>query len=123
MNKVILSGNLTKDPELKTTMNGTKVCSACVAVQREYKEQDGTYTTDFINFVAWRGQADYLTSYGHKGDRIELVGRWQTRSYENANGQSVRVDEVQVESLSVFSKKPQEVDTSDLKEIDGDLPF
>lgn len=121
MNKVILTGNLTKDPELRKTNNGTNVVSSTVAVSRDRKDADGNYGTDFINFVAWGAQADYLANYGNKGDRVELCGRWQVRQYENNSGQTVTVNEVHVESLSVFSKQPNQ---TRLKEVEtDDLPF
>lgn len=117
MNKVILTGNLTRDIEARQTTNGKSVVSASIAVNREYKEVDGSYSVDFINFVAWGAQADYLAQYAKKGDRLEIVGRWQVRSYEK-DGQKVRVDEVVAESVAVFTKQPK------MPEIqESDLPF
>jgi len=118
MNKVILTGNLTKDIEARQTANGKNVVSSTIAVNREYKEADGSYATDFINFVAWGVQADYLANYAKKGDRLEIVGRWQVRSYEK-DGQKVRVDEVVAESLAVFTRQPKPT-----QEVQPDnLPF
>lgn len=122
MNKVILTGNLTKDPELRKTQNGTNVVSGTVAVRRERKDVNGDYPTDFINFVAWGSQADYLANYAYKCDRIELCGRWETRTYENRDGQNVLVNEVQVETVSVFSKQPKQ-ETQQQRIDDDDLPF
>lgn len=122
MNKVLLTGNLTKEIELKQTNSGTNVVSSTVAVSRNRKDADGNYGTDFINFVAWGAQAEYLANYGQKGDRIEICGRWQTRQYDDKNGQKVTVNEVQVESLSVFSRKTKS--QNELKEVEtDDLPF
>ena len=129
MNKVILSGHLTADPELSQTTSGKKVVSACIGVNRERKEADGTYGTDFINFVAWEATAEYLARYARKGDRVELCGRWQVRQYTDRNGNKRIVNEVQVESLSAFPKQnrePQysEPQTPNFSEIkDDDLPF
>lgn len=108
MNKVILTGNLTKDPELRRTMNDTFVGSGCVAVSRERKEADGTYGTDFINIVVWGQTAEYLAKYGRKGDRVELSGRLEQRKYEDRNGATQTVYEVIVESLNCFSKKKEQ---------------
>jgi single-strand DNA-binding protein len=117
MNEVILTGNLTNDVEARQTTNGKSVVSACIAVKRDYKESDGTYSTDFINFVAWGLQAEYLAKYAKKGDRLEIVGRWQVRSYEK-DGQKVRVDEVVAESVAVFTKQPKMLEVQA-----DDLPF
>ncbi len=140
MNKVILTGNLVRDPELKQTTNGKSVLSNTLAVNREIKGEDGTYPTDFIDFTAWGQQAEYLARYGRKGDRVELCGRWQQRHYKDQNGYDRRVDECQVENLSVFSRQqpsapsepqqPKEAEqiAAPIKPnfadiIDGDLPF
>ena len=70
MNKAIFTGNLTKDPEKRTTQHGTSVTSFTVAVQRRFKNQNGNYDADFINCVAWRGTADFVAQYFSKGSRI-----------------------------------------------------
>ena len=105
MNKVIISGNLCRDIDLRQTPNGKDVTSNCVAVQRERKEADGTYASDFINIVVWGAQATYLSNYAKKGTRVEVVGRWTTRNYEDQNGETKRVDELVVESIKAFTKK------------------
>ena len=74
MNKVIITGNLTKDPEKRTTHQGTSVTSFTVAVQRRFKNQDGNYDADFINCVAWRGTADFVTQY---------FGKWASRKFNS----------------------------------------
>ena len=107
MNKVILSGRITKDIELMKTQSGISVVSNSIAVRRDFKE-NGEYQTDFINFVAWRTQADYLASYAKKGDRCEIIGRWQVRTYQAQDGSQRKVDEVVVESINVFSTQPKE---------------
>lgn len=108
MNKVILTGNLVREIELKLTQSQASVVSNCIAVSRDRKEQDGTYGTDFINFVAWNQQADYLRQYARKGDRLEIVGRWQTRQFQDRNGQNQTANEVVVESISCFAKPQSE---------------
>lgn len=107
MNKVILSGNLVRVPELRRTPNGTSVCESTIAVNRERKDANGEYTADFIPFVCWQAQAEYLVRNGHKGDRLELVGRWQQREYTDRDGNRRRVDEVQVENITVFSRQQE----------------
>lgn len=94
LNKVILQGRLTKDPELKSTQSGTSVASFSLAVERDYKEKDGSKATDFLNIIAWRGTADFVAKYFHKGDMCLVEGSIQTRSYEDQNGQKRYVTEV-----------------------------
>lgn len=93
-NKVILIGNITKDIELKQTPSGVSVASFTVAVNRKYKEKDGTQTTDFINCVAWRKTAEFVAQYFKKGKAILVEGELQTRSYNDNNGTKHYVTEV-----------------------------
>ena len=86
LNKVILIGNLTKDPELKQTPSGTSVVSFSIGVSRKYSGADGSRETDFINVVAWKGTAEFIAKYFRKGNGISIVGSLQVRSYES-NGQ------------------------------------
>ena len=133
MNKVILSGNLCQEIELKQTQNGKSVTTNCIAVQREYKNEQGTYDSDFINLVIWGTQAEYLSKYAHKGDRVELVGRWTVRKYTANDGTTRTVNECVVESIKAFSRQPKQENASytpdaytpNFEEIkDGeDLPF
>lgn len=137
MNKVILTGNLVREPELKQTTGGTSVVENTIAVNRDRKDANGEYQTDFIPFVAWGGQAEYLARNGRKGDRAEIVGRWQQREYTERDGNRRRVDEVQVENLSVFSRQqnapsapapkataPKASPAPSFDDLgDGDLPF
>jgi single-strand DNA-binding protein len=107
MNKVILSGNLCQDVEVKQTQNGKAVVTNCVAVQREYKSPNGEYESDFINIVVWGAQADYLGKYASKGDRVELCGRWMVRKYQVTDGSTRVANECVVESIKAF-RKPSE---------------
>lgn len=107
MNKVILSGNLCRDIELKQTQGGKFVLANCVAVSREYKNANGGYDSDFINIVAWDQKAEYLSRYASKGDMVELVGRWQTRKY-TADDSSRTVNECIVEGVRIFKKQKAE---------------
>lgn len=108
MNKVILSGNLCQDIELKQTQGGKSVVTNCIAVQREYKNENGGYDTDFINLVIWGAQAEYLSKYASKGDRVELSGRWTVRKYTANAGTNRVVNECTVESIKAFSKPKEE---------------
>jgi len=96
MNKVILIGRLTKDPEVRNTANQATVCRFTVAVDRKFKDANGQRQADFINCVAWRQTANFISSYFHKGSKIAIVGNIQTRNYE-ANGQKHYVTEVVVD--------------------------
>lgn len=126
MNKVILTGNLCRDIEVNQTQSGKEVVSNSIAVKRDFKDADGNYQTDFINFVAWGNQATYLGDYAKKGDRMEIVGRWQVRSFEDQNGDKRTVNECVVESVSVFSKNEKQDQKQTRKpklEPVDDLPF
>lgn len=82
MNKVILTGNLTRDPEISTTSSGISMCKFGLAVQRKFKNTNGEYDVDFFNITTWRATADFCHSYLKKGSKIGLVGTIQTRTYE-----------------------------------------
>ena len=122
MNKVILSGNLCKDIEIKQTQSGKSALNNSVAVRRDFKDADGTYQTDFIDFIAFGNQAEYLNKYASKGDRVELVGRWQVRNYVDKNGYDRRANEVVVENISLVTPKKKEEQSQEDKSVD-DLPF
>ena len=83
MNVVCLVGRLTADPELRQTPNGIPVCSFSVAVQSSSKNADGSYKADFINCVAWRYTAEFISKYFRKGQNIGLNGSIQTRQYQD----------------------------------------
>ena len=83
MNKVILVGNLTKDPELSETPSGVAVCKFSLAVSRDYTNAEGNRDTDFFNITVWRGRAENCGKYLKKGNKVAIVGSLQTRSYED----------------------------------------
>ena len=114
MNKVILIGNLTKDPEMRTTQSGVSVTSFTVAVQRRYKYADGERQADFINCVAWRGTAEFIAKYFTKGQKIGVVGSLQTRSYDDQNGARRYVTEVVVDEAEFAGSKTQKQSADDL---------
>ena len=135
MNKVILSGRICTDVELKTTESNVNVCSFKIAVSRRFKNAEGKYDADFPSCVAWRSNAEFISKYFKKGDPIELCGSIQTRTYEK-DGQKVYVTEVVVdESGFVVSKKAegttdaaQSVPKNDgfvemPNDVNDDLPF
>lgn len=105
MNKVILSGRICSDPDLKNSPSGASVCSFRIAVNRRFKNAEGNYDADFISCVAWRSNADFISKYFKKGEPIEIVGSLQTRSYEK-DGQTVYVTEVVLDEAGfVLSNK------------------
>lgn len=94
MNKAVLIGRLTKDPEIKNTSSQIQFCNFTIAVDRRFKDQNGQKQTDFINCVAWRQTASFICSYFHKGNKIAIVGSIQSRSFDDNNGQRRYVTEV-----------------------------
>ncbi len=113
MNKVVIVGRLTKDPEIKLTSNQTQFCNFTVAVDRKFKDANGQRQADFISCLAWKQTAVFIQKYFKKGSRIGLAGSIQTRSYDDQNGQKrfiteVVVDEVEfVESNNRAEEQPQ----------------
>jgi len=108
MNKVILIGNLTKDPELRYTPNGVAVATFTLAINRPRTNQAGEREADFINIVAWQKLADLCATYLRKGRQAAVEGRLQTRSYENKEGKKVYVTEVVAENVQFLGGKPGE---------------
>ena len=128
MNKVLLIGRLTKDPEKKSTDKGTSVVSFSVAVQRKFKNADGNYDADYINCVAWRTTADFIANYFTKGQRIGVVGSLTTRSYEvegkKRSVTEVNVDEAEFVEAKAEPKEPKQLDMfEDVTLQEGELPF
>lgn len=105
MNSICLMGRLTADPELKTTQSGVSVTSFSVAVDRAYRSKDQERQTDFINCVAWRQTAEFITRYFHKGNRIALQGSLQSRSYTANDGSKRTVYEVVVDNAFFCESK------------------
>jgi len=104
MNKVILIGRLTRDPELKYTPNGVAVANFNIAVNRPFAKE-GEQQADFINGIAWRKQAENLANYQKKGNLIAIDGRIQVRNYENQEGKKVYVTEVVAENIQYLESK------------------
>lgn len=124
MNKWCGIGRLTKEPEVKNTSNQVTVCTFTVAVDRKFKDSNGQRQADFINCVAWRQTATFISQYFHKGSRIGLTGSIQTRTYEDKNGDKkfiteVVVDEAEfVESLNTSAQTKPANTNNDLNEDD-----
>ena len=104
LNRVILIGRLTQDPELRYTDSGTAVASFTLAVDRMRTNQAGERETDFINIVVWQKQAELCAQYLHKGRLAAVDGRLQIRSYENREGNRVRVAEVVAQSVRFLDR-------------------
>ncbi len=105
MNKVILVGNLTRDPELITTNSGISLCRFSLAVQRRFASEGGEREADFINVVVWRGQADNCYKYLKKGSKAGVVGSLQTRSYDGTDGTKRYSTEVVADEVEFLSTK------------------
>jgi single-strand DNA-binding protein len=110
MNRVVLIGRLTKDPEMRYTTNGIAVTMFTLAVNRPFANQEGERQADFINIVTWQKLADLCATYLRKGRQVGVEGRLQTRSYENQEGRKVYVTEV-VADRAYFLEKAEETRT------------
>ena len=107
LNRSILIGRLTADPELRKTQTGTSVVSYTLAVNRS-RAKEGQQQADFISCVAWDKTADLMVDYTHKGSLIGIVGRIQTRSYQDREGKNVYVTEVVTDELQFLDPKKQD---------------
>lgn len=105
LNRVVLAGRLTRDPELRYTPNGIAVANFTVAINRPFRNQQGEQEADFVNCVAWRKQAENLANYMRKGSLIGVDGRIQTRSYDNQEGRRIFVTEVLAESITFLEPR------------------
>lgn len=105
INNVVLVGRLTRDPELRFTSNGQAVTSFTLAVNRNFTNQSGEREADFVNCVIWRKPAETLANYAKKGTLIGVVGRIQTRNYENQQGQKVFVTEVVCDNFQLLERR------------------
>lgn len=105
MNRVVLVGRLTKDPDLRYTPNGVPVATFTLAVNRSFSNQQGEKEADFINCVVWRKPAENVANYLKKGSLAGVDGRLQTRNYEGSDGKRVYVTEVVAESVQFLEPK------------------
>ncbi len=107
MNSIVVIGRLTADPELRYTSNGTAVASFTVAVERDRKGQNGEKVTDFLNVIAWQKTGELCAEYLGKGRLCAVRGRLETRSYENKEGQKIRVYEIVAENVQFLDSKKE----------------
>lgn len=134
LNKITIMGRLTADVELRSTQSGKNVAAFTLAVDRDFRPQNGERETDFINCVAWNGTADFVSKYFHKGSMAVVAGRLQTRRYETQDGQKRTATEVIVENVYFgegkketqppYSAAPSaDIDGFMPVDNDSDLPF
>lgn len=136
MNKVVIIGNLTHDPEISTTNSGIAFCRFSIAVSRRYTNSEGERETDFIPVVVWRGQAESCHKYLRKGSKAAVHGSLQIRSYETKTGEKRTIAEVIAEEVEFVGSRvsgdstvAQPTQSEDEKVVtlepvdDGDLPF
>lgn len=126
MNKIILIGNLTKDPEKRATANGDTVCSFTIAVNRRFAQKDGAKITDFFRVNAWRQMGESCSRYLAKGRKVAVIGELQARTYEANDGSTrisldVSADEVEFLTPKGKPELPPMEDYSDL--VSDDIPF
>lgn len=129
LNKAILMGRLTRDPELRTTQSGAAVCSFVIAVDRSFKDKDGERKSDFINCVAWNRTGEFVSKSFTKGKMIAVVGSIQTRQYQDRNGNNRTATEIVVEDVNFCGDKsespyrPGVVTDIEVNEEEDGLPF
>lgn len=137
INNVVLIGRLTRDAELRYTPSNIAVATFNLAVNRNFKNDNGDREADFINVVMWRQPAENFANWVKKGNLVGITGRIQTRSYDNQQGQRVYVTEVVAESFQILEKKdnaannasmenqipPSFEKTNPMDISDDDLPF
>lgn len=108
LNHITIMGRFTRDPELRRTASGISCVSFTVAVDRDYSQKDGEKDTDFIDCVAWRSTADFVSKYFSKGRMAVVSGRLQIRGYTDKEGNKRRVAEVVAESVYFADSKKEE---------------
>lgn len=128
MNQFFAIGRLTKDPEKRTTQNGTSVCTFTLAVDRRYKNADGERQADFFPVVCWRHTADFAAEYLAKGKLAGVIGEMQTRSYEDKSGVKRYITECVADQVQILSPKSEGAAQTQEPEMtpvndDDDLPF
>ena len=127
LNKVILIGRFTRDPELRSTPQGTSTCSFSLAVDRNYQSAGGERQTDFINCVAWRQTAEFISKYFQKGNLICVEGSIQTRSWKDNDGNNRYATDVVVDRTYFVESKKSAQSSSFAPSMDtpvfNDSPF
>ena len=130
MNKVILMGRLTKDPELKYTPNNVAVANFTLAVNRRFAKKEDEQQADFLNCVVWNKQAEFVNNYFRKGRQVAVVGRIQIRTWDDAEGKRNYFTEIVVEETYFADSKPTDEEKKTVTEgefvpvdDDDELPF
>lgn len=123
MNKWLGTGNIVRDPEYRSTKDGTPVCNFTVAISRRYKDASGTYPADYIDCVAWKNIADFVHKYFQKGSPIEIEGSLQKRNFEDSKGIKRYVTEVYVEQAGFNGRRLREDTSEDEKRLDAEDLF
>ena len=137
INNVTLVGRLTRDPELRYTPSNIAITTFNMAVNRNFKNQDGNREADFINCMIWRQQAENFANWVKKGNLVGITGRIQTRSYDNQQGQRVYVTEVVADTFQLLEKRDNSVNQANIEDqmpasfgatnpldiSDDDMPF
>ena len=118
LNRIILMGRLTHDPELRKTQSGVSVCSFSIAVDRDYKAQNGEKETDFIDIVTWRATADFVSKFFTKGRMAVVEGRLQNRDWVDKDKNKRRSAEVIADNVYFGDSKPK-----DGSGDNGDVPY
>ena len=105
MNKCFFIGHLTADPEMRSTQSGTAVANFKIGVNRRFKNQDGSSTSDFFPIVAWDKLADLCGKYLFKGSKVAVIGEMQTRSYEGSDGTKKYITELRADEVEFLTPK------------------
>lgn len=113
MNKIIITGNLCKDIELRYTTSQVPVLQNTVAVKSDFKNANGEYDSEFINIVVWRQTAEFLNNYAAKGSKVLVEGRLTTRSYDKQDGTKGYITEVVAEKVELLDAKKKENATNE----------
>ena len=108
MNKAILIGNLTRDPEVRTTGSGTTVCTFTIAVNRRFQNQAGERVSDFFNIVAWSQLGEFCGKYLSKGRKVSVIGEIRNRSYDAKDGSKRYITEIIADEIEPLTPKGQE---------------
>lgn len=127
LNSATVMGRLTAEPELRTTQSGTPVMAFTVACDRDYQKGGSERQTDWIDIVAWRQTAEFISKYFRKGSAIIVTGSIQTRTYDDRNGNKRKAVEIVAERVWFGESKKAETAAApqfvEVDEADGDLPF
>ena len=117
MNKFIGTGRNTKDGEFRTSESGVSMYNNTLAMTNNFKNKEGNYDSEFINYVAYRQTAEFLNKYSKKGTLVEIEGRISTRTYDKQDGKKGYITEIIVENASVLEKKQQEPQEEQVNEF------